>query len=96
MLNPTQLIEDLRNLGVKEDDLIIVHSSYNGLRGADQIEGGPEAVIAALKETVKKGTLVIPTFSYENVSIDNRVFDVENTPVCIGILPETMRLSNDV
>ena len=56
MLNPTQLIEDLRNLGVKEDDLIIVHSSYNGLRGADQIEGGPEAVIAALKETGKKGT----------------------------------------
>ncbi|MHC5268810.1 AAC(3) family N-acetyltransferase [Enterococcus sp. LJL98] len=96
MLDPKQIVSDLRKLGVKEDDLIIVHSSYNGLRGTDQIEGGPEAVIEALKETVKEGTLVIPTFSYKNVDIDHRFFDVEETPVCIGILPETMRLSKDV
>lgn len=96
MLNPKQMIEDLRKLGIKEDDLIIVHSSYNGLRGEEPIEGGPEAVIEALKETVKNGTLVVPTFSYENVHTDNRFFDVEETPVCIGILPETMRLSKDV
>ncbi len=96
MLNPKQLITDLRQLGVKNDDIIVVHSSYNGLRGEDLIEGGPEAVIEALKETVSEGTLLIPTFSYKNVDIDNRVFDVRNTPVCIGILPETMRLSPEV
>lgn len=96
MLNPKQLITDLRQLGVKEDDTIVVHSSYNGLRGNDQIEGGPDAVIEALKKTVSKGTLIIPTFTYKNVGIDNRVFDVTNTPACIGILPETMRLSKDV
>lgn len=96
MLNPKQIIEDLRKLGIKEDDLIVVHSSYNGLRGEEQIAGGPKAVIEALKETVKKGTLIIPTFSYENVGVDNRFFDVTETPACIGILPETMRLSKDV
>ncbi|MFC4710861.1 AAC(3) family N-acetyltransferase [Enterococcus eurekensis] len=96
MLNPKQIIEDLRKLGVKKDDIIVVHSSYNSLRGDDQIEGGPEAVIEALKETVSEGTLIVPTFSYENVNIENRIFDVANTPVCIGILPETMRLSKDV
>lgn len=96
MLNPKQIITDLRALGIKEDDIIVVHSSYNGLRGDDLIEGGPETVIEALKETVSEGTLIIPTFSYKNVDIDNRLFDVINTPVCIGILPETMRLSSDV
>ena len=96
MLNPKQIIEDLRQLGVKKNDIIVVHSSYNALRGDDEIEGGPEAVIEALKETVSEGTLLIPTFSYKNVDIDNPVFDVVNTPVCIGVLPETMRLSKDV
>ena len=74
MLNPKQIIEDLRKLGVKKDDIIVVHSSYNSLRGDDQIEGGPEAVIEALKETVSEGTLIVPTFSYENVNIENRIF----------------------
>ncbi|MDT2831117.1 AAC(3) family N-acetyltransferase [Vagococcus carniphilus] len=96
MLNPKQIMTDLRKLGVKKDDIIVVHSSYNSLRGEDQIEGGPEAVIEVLKETVSEGTLIIPTFTYKNVDIDNRVFDVLNTPACIGILPETMRLSKDV
>ena len=96
MLKPKQIIEDLRKLGVEKDDIIVVHSSYNGLRGDDQIEGGPEAVIEALKETVSEGTLIIPTFSYKNVDIEHREFDVKNTPVCIGILPETMRLSKDI
>lgn len=96
MLNPKQIIEDLRNLGVEKDDIIVVHSSYNALRGDDTIDGGPEAVIDALKETVSEGTLIIPTFSYRSVDKDQPVFDVLNTPVCIGILPETMRLSKDV
>ncbi|MEG0551800.1 MAG: AAC(3) family N-acetyltransferase [Vagococcus sp.] len=96
MLNPKQIITDLRKLGVTKDDIIVVHSSYNALRGNDKIEGGPEAVIAALKETVSEGTLIIPTLSYKNVDLDNRVFDVATTPVCIGIIPETMRLSEGV
>lgn len=96
MLNPKQIITDLRKLGVTKDDIIVVHSSYNALRGDDKIEGGPEAVIAALKETVSEGTLIIPTLSYKNVDLDNRVFDVATTPVCIGIIPETMRLSEGV
>ncbi|GGI65178.1 hypothetical protein GCM10011482_08320 [Enterococcus alcedinis] len=96
MLNPKKIIADLRQLGVKEDDIIVVHSSYNGLRGDQQIEGGPAAVIEALKETVSKGTLIIPTFSYENVHPEQPAFNVTTTPVCIGILPETMRLSKDV
>ncbi len=48
------LIDDLRKLGIKEDDTILVHSSYNALKGHDVIEGGPQAVIDALKATVQE------------------------------------------
>lgn len=91
-----QIIEDLRKLGVTEEDTIIVHSSYNALKGDQEIEGGPAAVIAALKETVKKGNLLFPALSYRNVDLDHRFFNVEKTPVCIGVLPEFMRLSENV
>jgi aminoglycoside 3-N-acetyltransferase len=54
------------------------------------------AVIEALKETVKSGTLMVPTLSWESVTPENRVFDVINTPSCVGILTEVMRNSKDV
>lgn len=95
-MNPNQLIKELRQLGIKEDDIILVHSSYNKLRGSGEIEGGPAGIIDALKETVNKGTLLLPALSYENVSVSNRFFNVKETPTCIGVLPETMRMSKDV
>lgn len=95
-MKATQLITDLRKLGVQEDDIIVVHSSYNALKGPDEIEGGPAAVIQALKDTVKNGTLLLPTLSYLNVNINHPYFDVLETESCIGVLPEFMRLSEDV
>ena len=91
-----KLIADLNNLGIKENDTIIVHSSYKALCGNEKIEGGPQAVIEALKNLVKSGTLMLPTLSYESVTAENRIFDVLNTPGCVGILPEVMRKSKDV
>lgn len=96
MLDAKKIITDLRGLGVQSDDIIMVHSSYNALRGDDKIAGGPEAVIAALKTTVADGTLLLPGLSYANVNPDNLFFDVLKTPTCVGILPETMRQSPDV
>ena len=96
MINPSQLITDLRQLGVQENDTIIVHSSYNALKGGEQIEGGPAAVIAALKEAVKHGTLMLPTLSWESTYTNNPYFNVKETPSCVGILPEVMRQSEGV
>ena len=93
MINPSQLIDDFKHLGIKEDDTVIIHSSYKALQGAEQISGGPAAVIAALKETVKHGTLMLPTLSWESVTEENPIFNVRQTPGCVGILPEFMRKS---
>lgn len=95
MTNPKKLIDDLKQLGIKEEDTIVVHSSYNAIKGDGHIDGGPAAVIACLKEAVKLGTLMLPTLSWESVKEDSPYFDVCKTPSCVGILPEFMRKSSD-
>jgi aminoglycoside 3-N-acetyltransferase len=96
MMEAMKIKTDLQNLGIKKDDVVIVHSSYKALCGDEKIDGGPGAVIEALKETVKSGTLMLPALSYENVTVENRVFDVQNTPSCVGVLTEFMRKSGGV
>jgi len=91
-----QLINDLRQLGVTEDDTVIIHSSYKAIKGNEQIPGGPVAIIEALKETVKYGTLMFPTLSWEATMNGNPRFCVKETPSCVGILPEVMRQSEGV
>lgn len=92
----SQLIEDLRQLGVQEDDTIVVHSSYKALLGGEQLGDDPAWVIEALKEAVRNGTLMLPTLTYETVTREARHFDVRETPSCVGILPEYMRSGADV
>ena len=91
-----KLKTDLQKLGLTDTDTIIVHSSYKALCNKEKIQGGPEAIIKALKDTVKYGTLMLPTLTYDNVNGDNNIFDVINTKSCVGILPEVMRKSHDV
>jgi aminoglycoside 3-N-acetyltransferase len=91
-----QLVKDLRQLGVEAEDTIVVHSSYKALLGGVQQGDDPAWVIDALKETVKHGTLMFPTLTYETVTPEMRKFDVRNTPSCVGILPEVMRTMPDV
>jgi len=100
-MNTLKIKTDLQNLGIKETDTIVIHSSYKSLlhdqgNKTGKIDGGPEAVIEAFKDTVKNGTLMLPALSYENVTPENRVFNVLSTPSCVGILPEVMRKSSGV
>ncbi|MBE7026642.1 MAG: AAC(3) family N-acetyltransferase [Ruminococcaceae bacterium] len=84
----TRLKEDLLNLGIKSGDDIIVHSAYKKLGGVD---GGIETVIKALISVVgDSGTLLFPTLSHRFVNpsppVNNPVFDVRNTPSCVGAM----------
>jgi len=95
-MNVNKIKIDLQNLGITETDTIIIHSSYKALTGKEKIDGGPQAVIKTFKNLVKKGTLMLPALSYESVTPKKRIFDVLNTPCCVGILPEVMRNSEGV
>ena len=48
----------------------------------------PEEFLGLLIDYLgEKGTLLLPSLSYDLCSQDNPVFDVLNTPTCIGLLP---------
>lgn len=83
------LLRDLRALGLKEGDVVLVHSSLSRL---GRVEGGAETVIRALQALLtEKGTLLFPALSYDFVPPENPVFDLRSTPCCVGLIPETFR-----
>jgi aminoglycoside 3-N-acetyltransferase len=61
MHTATTLQVDLLGLGVPRDSVLLLHSGYRAL-GA--LEGGPVAVLSALRSTLgRQGTLLAPTFT---------------------------------
>lgn len=84
-----QLVSDLRAIGIQEGDCLLVHSSFKSM---GHIEGGIATLVSALLHVLgETGTLIVPTFSYASVTIDNPVFDYVNTPSCVGAIPEYVR-----
>lgn len=80
----TNLLEDLRALGVQAGDTVLVHSSMKAL--GTQLT--PDQVIDCLQEAVgEEGTLLFPALTYENVNAGSPVFDSDSTEPCIGLLP---------
>jgi len=94
----------LKKLGLKKGDLLGVHSSLSSF---GHVDGGADAVIDALLETVgTQGNIVMSTHS-ANMSQDKRTpemiaigvswllkilpYDSDTTPVRTGIIPETFR-----
>lgn len=83
------LINNLTELRIDPHGTLLVHTSYKSIGG---VEGGAETVIDALLEYMKDGTIVIPSHTWDNIRIGmETIMDVENTPTCIGIVPELFR-----
>lgn len=86
-----EVLEDLGAIGVREGDLLIVHSSFKAL---GLIDASPVDAIRTLTESVgSEGTLMMPTFTYCYSGIwGMKPFNPATTPsVFMGILPETLR-----
>jgi aminoglycoside 3-N-acetyltransferase len=78
------LADDLRALGLRGGDRVVVHSS---LRAVGPVEGGAEAVVDALLEVLgPHGLLVVPTFTYFTERFDPVV-----EPGRTGALAEAVR-----
>ena len=81
------LISKFKELGVKEDDVLLVHSSFNSL---GNISNDPNDVIDALLEILgKNGTLIFPTFNFD--FCNGVPFNVNETPSQMGIITEFVR-----
>ena len=83
-----RIIRDLRALGVREGDTVLMHSSMKSL-GTDET---PAYVLDAIQDAVgERGTLLLPALSYATVKFDQPNWSYHDTPVCVGLLPETFR-----
>ena len=83
-----KMAQDLRNLGIRHDDVILMHSSLSSL---GYVEGSADTVIDTLLAVLSEGTLLIPALSFDTVNAGNPVFDARETPSCVGRISETFR-----
>jgi aminoglycoside 3-N-acetyltransferase len=94
----SRMAEDLRRLGLRTGDILLVHSSMKSL---GQVEGGPEAVVDALLEVLgadgraPEGLLIVPTLSNTFIGRDTGTaeyaFDRTTTPSRVGLITNTVR-----
>lgn len=92
VIGKEQILQDLREIGVTEGDLLGVGLSFKSI---GQVVGGPDTLIDALLEAVgPTGTIMMPTFTRDfpsdNIEKDY-IFDYRSTPTITGIVPETLR-----
>ena len=86
-----EIVRGLRALGLEAGASALVHSSLSSF---GYVEGGADAVIDALLETVgPQGTVLVPTLTgSEKLHADNPpVYDPTATPCWTGHIPETFR-----
>ena len=99
--NAQAIERGLDDIPVPQSAVVLVHSS---LKAIGYIEGGPQAVVQALVNSIvekRGGTLLFPTYSINGTmhhtlvdrdAENDIVFDVANTRSNLGAIPEAFRI----
>lgn len=85
------LTGDFKNLGIKNGDNVLIHSS---MKSIGEVEGGADTVLDVFcAYLAEKGNIALPTHSWEAIKLggEHTIFDPEKEPVCVGVLPEIFR-----
>lgn len=82
------LLEQLKALNIDSTGTLLVHAS---LKSIGDVEGKADTVLDALSDYMKDGLLVLPTHTWADINAKNPKYYVEDSPSCIGILPELWR-----
>ena len=93
MHTPESLTSNLRSWNVPANATITIHSSLKAIGSVSKPEGGTGAdvVLDVLSSYFAPGLLVLPTHTWDRVSPEEPIFDVEATPSNVGILGELFR-----
>lgn len=93
MYRKENLLEQIKELGIKPDDTLLIHSS---MKAIGQVEGGADTVLDVFSEYLEDGLLILPTHTWKQMNDDYPLFDPKTEPCCVGILPELFRQRNGV
>lgn len=104
-MNKSQLVEELKNIGLQEGMVLEVHSS---LRSFGYIEGGEETIIDALMECVgETGSIFMPALALSpemelteedremGVTVKIKVLPEDAPRTAMGIIADTFRQRDD-
>ncbi len=83
MYTKEQLKAQLKEMGLKPTDAVMVHSS---MKAIGEVEGRADTVLDALMEYLSEGMLMLPTHTWATVNADHPVFDPQTEPSCVGLL----------
>lgn len=84
MLTQAMLADQLRQLGIRPSDTVLIHTS---LRALGPVEGGADGVIDTFCRYLERGLFLVPTHTWAGVGPSQPVYDVRSTRPCIGVLP---------
>ena len=89
MVTKKDVAETLKNLGIKNGDILLFHSS---LKSFGQTENGADTIIDGILEAVgKNGTAVAPTLVQKDFSNAYKNWDINTSPSDVGFITETFR-----
>ena len=97
-ISKQRLIDDLKKIGLKNGDSVLVHSSLSKI---GFVEGGPKTVVDALFDVVgESGTLLFPAFPVigraKTHLEETPLFDIRTSPSQMGSITEYFRKLDNV
>lgn len=92
MVTKQQLKDDLRAMGIRPDDTVLIHIS---LKAVGNVEGGAHGFIDAFCEYLQDGLFLVPTHTWATVNKDNPRYDVKTSVPCIGAVPRAAAFRHD-
>lgn len=84
MYRKNDLIRMIKEMGIKETDTLLIHSS---MKAIGEVEGGADTVLDAFMEYLADGLLLLPTHTWGSMSETHNYYDPAVEPACVGILP---------
>jgi len=80
--------DDFKALGILPGDTVLMHSSMKALGTVLTPAAFLDELISYLGD---RGTLLLPTFTYEEVTREHPIFSAKDSPSCVGLLTNTFR-----
>lgn len=96
MINSADIINAIKNVGIKEGDAVFIHSDisiFGKLINTDRHEFLSDWV-NIIRQVIKDGTVIMPTFTYS--FCNDEIFDVNQSKSRVGVLTEFFRKYNGV